>query len=327
MLANVARVAAAIAAALVLAAVQPARCPRADLPGPAASLLRSIPGRRQHRRGGAGDAAGAGENSGPGGGGREQGRRRRHAGRRCDRQGRARRLHVRDRRRRRAGREHRRAREAALRSGQGYRARQQGRDIAFHPGGDAGAERPFGCRRNQARQGRTRPAVDRPRRQWHRDASRRADIRHHGRREDQSGALSRHRARGHRHDCRSRPARHRRSAAVDGRHQRRQAQGTGRLVVEAVFGVSRRADPRRTGLEKFRGHRLVRHRRAVIHPARDRDEAQRRGGCGAEGSRGRPAHPHDWHGADATTPEEFAAFIDSEIVKAAKVPVPPAKPD
>jgi tripartite-type tricarboxylate transporter receptor subunit TctC len=28
-----------------------------------------------------------------------------------------------------------------------------------------------------------------------------------------------------------------------------------------------------------------------------------------------------------STPEEFAAFIDSEIVKAAKVPVPPAKPD
>ena len=85
---------AAICRCAVVLAAGPCRraVPRADLPGPAAPLFRSIPGRRQHRRGGARDAAGAGENSRPAGGRREPGRRRRHAGRRRGRQGRARRL-------------------------------------------------------------------------------------------------------------------------------------------------------------------------------------------------------------------------------------------
>ena len=90
------------------------------------------------------------------------------------------------------------------------------------------------ARRGQARQGRAQPHVDRPRRQRHGDAARRHDVRHHGRCENQPGALSRHRAGGDRRDRRPRPARHRRSAAVDGRHRRRQAQG-GRGLLEAAL--------------------------------------------------------------------------------------------
>ena len=99
-------------------------------------------------------------------------------------------------------------------------------------------------RRDQARQGRAQPHVDRPRRQRHGDAARRHDVRHHGRCENQPGALSRHSAGGDRRDRRPRPARHRRSAAVDGRHQRRQAQGDRGFVEAALLGVSRCADLR-----------------------------------------------------------------------------------
>ena len=54
--------------------------------------------------------------------------------------------------------------------------------------------------------------------------------------------------------------------------------------------------------------------------ARDRDEAQRRGGRGAQGPRGGAAHPRQsaWSRC-RRRPTEFAAYIDSEIDKAAKV--------
>ena len=68
------------------------------------------------------------------------------------------------------------------------------------------------------------------------------DVRHHGRRKDQSGAVSRHGAGGRRHDCRPRPTGHHRSAAVDGCDQRRQAQGARRHVEGTFPGLSRRPD-------------------------------------------------------------------------------------
>ena len=74
----------------------------------------------------------------------------------------------------RAWRQHRRADQADVRSGQGSGADQPGRRIPLHPGGDAGAERQHAPRRDQARQGRAQPHVDRPRRQRHGDAARRA---------------------------------------------------------------------------------------------------------------------------------------------------------
>ena len=90
----ISRHATAIAAAirsLPHSGLQPRR--RAELPRQAHSLFRSVPGRRQHRCGGARDAAGAGENPRPARHGREPGRCRRHARRRPGREGRARRLH------------------------------------------------------------------------------------------------------------------------------------------------------------------------------------------------------------------------------------------
>ena len=183
-------------------------------------------------------------------------------------------------------------------------------------------------RRRQARQGRARPHLDRPRRQRHGDATRRDDVREDGRRENQSGALSRHGAGGDRRDRRPCPARHCRSAALDGRDRRRQAQGDRGVVEAALFGVSGCADLLRARPEGFRADRLVRHRRAEGDAARDRRQAQRGGGRGAEGPRGRAAHPHRRHGADADDAGGLSTYLEGDIAKAARVaPVVDDKPN
>ncbi len=64
------------------------------------------------------------------------------------------------------------------------------------------------------------------------------------------------------------------------------------------------------------------------HVARDRDQAQRGGGCGAQGSGGRRAASarSAWFPVP-TAPEQFSAFINNEIAKASKVSMAGDKPN